>query len=101
MAEKVIIYWRDIPSQVSIKRGRVKGKALLSERFQEAIDRAAMYAGKNNTDDYVAEWRREVLSCECDEVDLNTFAHQEAAALEQQFPAECLEKIVRNQGLLP
>jgi len=51
MPDKIVVYWRDIPSQVIIKRGRNKGKWMLSERFQEAIDAAAMKCGKAGTED--------------------------------------------------
>ena len=44
--QRIDILWRDIPSQVLIKRGRDRGKYMLTARFQEAIDRAAMRAGK-------------------------------------------------------
>jgi len=101
MAEKVVIYWRDIPSQVMVKRGRAKGKAMLDERFQVAIDRAAMRAGKGDTDSYVEEWRREAATYEDDGSDLNTIAHQEAEALQGQFPDELLEQMIHNQGLRP
>ena len=37
MASLIIISWRDIPSQVIVKRGRETGKVPLSARFQEAI----------------------------------------------------------------
>ena len=40
--QRIDILWRDIPSQVLIKRGRDRGKYMLTARFQEAIDRAAM-----------------------------------------------------------
>ena len=40
--QRIDILWRDIPSQVLIKRGRERGKYMLSARFQEAIDRAAV-----------------------------------------------------------
>ncbi len=100
MAEKILVYWRDIPSQVIIKRGRVKGKAVLSDRFQEAIDRAAMRAGKGGTDDYIEEWRREATPIEC-AGDLNECAHAEAAALEAHFTPELLDSIIRNKGLMP
>ena len=59
MAKKTIIFWRDIPSQVVAQRGRKREKAHLSHRFQEAIDRAAMRAGKGSSDAYLAEWRRD------------------------------------------
>ena len=56
--QRIDILWRDIPSQVLIKRGRDRGKYMLSARFQEAIDRAAMRAGKGGSDAYLEEWRR-------------------------------------------
>lgn len=99
MAERVIVYWRDIPSQVILKKGRLKGKALLNEKFQEAIDKAAIRAGKAGTDDYVAEWHR--ISSEVDVgADLEAAAHQEAALLEAQFPDEILDQVIRNGGVV-
>jgi hypothetical protein len=58
MANLIITYWRDIPSQISVKIGRKEEKRMLSERFQEAIDMAAMRDGASETDAYLAEWRR-------------------------------------------
>ena len=46
MAKRTIIFWRDIPSQVVVKLGRASVKAQLSKRFMEAIDKAAMRAGR-------------------------------------------------------
>ncbi|MEQ1938821.1 virulence factor [Mesorhizobium sp. CN5-321] len=58
MADLIIVYWRDIPAQVTVKRGRLNAKRELSLRFTEAIDMAAMRSGAAATDDYLAEWRR-------------------------------------------
>ena len=44
--KKITIFWRDIPSQILIQKGRKRDKMMLEHRFQEAIDRAAMRAGK-------------------------------------------------------
>ena len=46
MPEVTIVYWRDIPAQVIVGKGRrgVKVKPL-TERFEQAIDRAAMKIG--------------------------------------------------------
>jgi hypothetical protein len=66
MTRKICVYWRDIPSQLIVQRGRQREKMLLSARFQEAIDRAAMRAGKGASDAYIAEWRRETIPCEAD-----------------------------------
>ena len=51
MPELTVIFWRDIPAQVTAGKGRGAARAQLSERFQEAIDAAAMRAGLIGTDD--------------------------------------------------
>ncbi len=51
-----IIYWRDIPAQVKVKAGRQRAARPLSDRFQDAIDQAAMRAGKTDSDAYLEEW---------------------------------------------
>lgn len=58
MAQVTIVYWRDIPAQVIVGKGRRATKIQLSERFEQAIDRAAMKSGAAGTDDYLAEWRK-------------------------------------------
>jgi len=58
MAQLTIVYWRDIPAQVIVKQGRQAAKRQLTERFEKAIDRAAMRAKLRDTDSYLAEWRR-------------------------------------------
>lgn len=58
MAQRIILYWRDIPTQVIVKRGRVSEKRELPERFITTVDRAAMRSGARDTDAYLAEWRR-------------------------------------------
>ena len=59
MPKLTIIYWRDIPAQVIGQQGRKRFKLELPRRFAEAIDRAAMRAGKGSSDLYLEEWRRE------------------------------------------
>lgn len=58
MPEVTIVYWRDIPAQVIVGRGRKAAKHPLPERFEQAIDRAAMKAGLVGTDDYLSQWRK-------------------------------------------
>ncbi len=58
MAQRIILYWRDIPTQVIVKQGRTSEKRELPERFITAVDRAAMRSGARDTDAYLAEWRR-------------------------------------------
>jgi len=59
MPDVTIIYWRDIPAQVMIGSGRKAVKKELPERFQVAIDAAAMKAGARDTDAYLADWHKE------------------------------------------
>ena len=98
MASLTIISWRDIPAQVVVKRGRETAKVQLSARFQEAVDRAAMRAGKGTSDAYLADWKRsEARSCG---EDLQAEAQAEAARIEARFSDEALEALIRAKGLL-
>ena len=96
MASLIVISWRDIPAQVVVKRGRETAKVQLSQRFQEAVDRAAMRAGKGSSDAYLADWRRNARPCGDD---LKAEADAEAARLEAQFSDEDLERLIRAKGL--
>ena len=58
MPEVTVVYWRDIPAQIIVKRGRANAKRELPLRFTEAIDMCAMRTGAGGTDDYLAEWRK-------------------------------------------
>ena len=97
MAKKTFVYWRDIPSQVIVQRGRQREKSMLSARFQEAIDRAAMRAGKGSSDAYIAEWRRETMREDSTD-DLSSIAAREAARFESEFDDERLLALIRNHG---
>lgn len=97
MAAKLIrVYWRDIPAQVIAKKGRVSAKRMLGSRFQEAIDRAAMRAGRGGSDAYMADWRREPEPCGDD---LEAAADAAAAELEAAYSDEDLQQLVRARGL--
>jgi len=97
MASLIIISWRDIPAQVVVKRGRETAKVQLSARFQEAVDRAAMRAGKGASDAYLADWKRsEARSCGDD---LHAEAAAEAARIEARFSDQALEALIRAKGL--
>ncbi len=96
--EKIIVYWRDIPSQVIVKKGRKREKVLLDQRFQQAIDRAAMRARKLDSDAYMGEWNREKSLLE-DGEDLKSAARREAQRLEASYPADRLLQLIKNHGL--
>lgn len=52
MASVQVLYWHDIPAQVRAVSGRERRSVSLSDRFQEAIDRAAMMVGVIDSDEY-------------------------------------------------
>ena len=95
VAKLIIIFWRDIPSQVIAKRGRDVAKVKLSHRFQAAIERAAMRAGKGSSELYLAEWRRASRMCDGN---LEMQARREADKLESQYSNELLERMVKDKG---
>ena len=97
MAKLIVVRWRDIPAQVIVKNGRESAKVQLSERFQVAIDRAAMRAGKGSSDAYLEDWRRQPPR-DCGS-DLQAEAAAEAQRIEASFSDEALESLVRAKGL--
>lgn len=96
MAQLTILYWRDIPAQVIAKAGRKTAKVVLDERFEKAIDRAAMKAKLRDTDSYLAHWRRGE-SQDCGE-DLEAEAKTLAEKLEQEFNDAKLTDLVNKGG---
>ena len=96
MAELTIVYWRDIPAQVIVGKGRRGAKAILPERFEQAIDRAAMKVGASDTDAYLAEWRK-VPSGEV-AGDPQEAANAEAARLDRDYDQERIKALIDNDG---
>lgn len=98
MAKLTTVYWRDIPAQVIAKERRDTAKIVLSERFAEAIDKAAMRARMAGTDAYLEQWRREVVNCG---KDLQAVVDEAAAELEKTYDDARLEVLISNGGLNP
>ena len=96
MADLIVVYWRDIPAQVIVRKGRQSAKRELSLRFTEAIDMAAMRSGAAETDAYLAEWRR------ADPVpvgdDLEAEADRAAAEIEAGYDRERLVALAKAGG---
>jgi hypothetical protein len=97
MAKLTVMYWRDIPSQVIAQEGRTRHSVQLSQRFQEAIDSAAIYAGKTEAGAYINHWRKEVL--ECGE-NLQEEAEKKAGELEAVFTNERLRLLIKSKGVV-
>lgn len=98
MPKLITVLWRDIPAQVIAKERRESVKVKLSERFAEAIDRAAMRAGKGSSDAYLADWKR--ISTPCGS-DLQAAAEAAAAEYEKEYDHARLLALIRNKGDAP
>lgn len=96
MVDVTIVYWRDIPAQVIVGKGRRGAKKQLPERFEQAIDRAAMKVGSTDTDAYLAEWRKAApytVEGEAAEV-----AQAEAARLDAEYDKDRIMALIANEG---
>ena len=99
MAQLTVVYWRDIPAQVIVKAGRKNAKVQLEERYEKGIDAAAMKAGADSTDDYLADWRRaEPEACGDD---LEAEANAAAERLHAAYDVERLRSLIANGGYEP
>ncbi len=90
-----VIRWRDIPAQVTAKDGRAVAKRVLHRRFQVAIDRAAMQAGKKAASDYIGEWVSDRRPCG---PDLQAEVDALATRFEAEHTREVLAQLVANGG---
>lgn len=91
-----IVYWRDIPAQVRVRSGRERTARQLSDRFQEAIDEAAMRDRVTTTDDYLDEWR--TTEWQESEEAPEPLAERLATQLESAYSQDRLAKLVENKG---
>lgn len=96
MPAVTIVYWRDIPAQVIVGKGRRGAKAALPERFEQAIDRCAMKVGARDDDAYLSEWRK-VAAYEA-EGDPEVIARTEAEALDRRYDMARLRLLIDNDG---
>ena len=96
MVDVTVVYWRDIPAQVIVGKGRRGAKKQLPERFEQAIDAAAMKVGAADTDAYLAEWRKAApfsVDGTPDEV-----ADAEAARLDAEYDRDRIKTLIANDG---
>ena len=96
MVDVTIVYWRDIPAQVIVGKGRRGSKRQLEERFEQAIDRAAMKVNAKDSDAYLAEWRKAApYALEGDAAEI---AEAEAQRLETEYDQDRLKTLIANDG---
>ena len=96
MSDITIVYWRDIPAQVIVGKGRRGAKVQLPERFEQAIDRAAMKVGAADTDAYLAEWRKAASGTA--EGDPQRAAEAEAARIDAEYDGDRIRALIANDG---
>ena len=96
MALVTVVYWRDIPAQVIVGKGRRGAKRVLAERFEQAIDRAAMKVNAESADAYMAEWRKAApYSVEGEQ---GQVALSEAEKIESEYDQTRLKALISNDG---
>jgi hypothetical protein len=96
VAELTVILWRDVPAQVTAADGARTVRRELDDRFQKAIDAAAMKAGLIGSDDYLDAWRRDTRACGDD---LEAEVAAEVDRLERKHTREVLLALVRAGGV--
>ncbi len=94
--EYKIVSWRDIPAQVKVRAGRTRVSRSLHERFQQAIDEAAMRAGKSDGDEYLSEWRTSAPASRDGEPE--AVATELVSELEAAYPHERLQRLAAQRG---
>ena len=96
MAEYQVTFWRDLPSLVVARDGSDVTKGPLAQRFQEAIDEAAMRLGETSSDDYLAGWTRgEWTPSEGSTADV---CGRVVAELEEQWPPDRVAEYLDQLG---
>lgn len=96
MPDVIVVFWRDIPAQVIVGKGRAASKVKLTERFEQAIDRCAMKVGARDADAYLAEWRKAApYAVDGDQAEV---AASEAARIEAEFDTARLKTLIDTDG---
>lgn len=96
MAQKIIVFWRDIPAQILVKKGRKSARRELPAVFMEAIDACAMRIGAKDSEAYMAEWRRTDPVEVSD--DLETEAETALSELLAAYPKDRLKTLLASGG---
>jgi hypothetical protein len=93
MAEYRVTRWQDIPTMVTARDASgTTAKVALPDRFQEAVDEAAMRQGLAGSDAYLDAWQQgdwESADGSPDEV-----AARVAADIDAAYPPERLESML-------
>ena len=82
--------------QVIAREGRRTEKRVLNKRFQFAVDKAAMNAGKKSYGDYIEEMQRAERPCGDD---LVAEANAEVTRLEKAYAKDVLHGLIASGGV--
>lgn len=96
MAQLKIVYWRDIPGQVVIRKGGRSTRIRLSMRFMKAIERAGYRLKKKQQDALFEPWRDVNHPFHGD---VRVQAQQLVQQLEERYTEEVLETLIRASGI--
>ncbi|HYJ61715.1 MAG TPA: virulence factor [Actinomycetota bacterium] len=97
MAELTVIRWRDIPMQIVARGdGDAAARRLLPDRFQEAVDAAAMVAGLIGSDDYTEQMVMDRRPCGDD---IEAEAQAEVDRLEAEWTEDVMKVAIRAGGV--
>ena len=86
------MYWKEFPAQVNAEDEQGVVKAMLPERFQQAIDAAAMAENSSDSDSYLAGWEwRPIKEKESNAQDT---VKRLVAELKEAYPQDRLSKMI-------
>ena len=96
MADLIVVYWRDIPAQIIIRKGRQNAKRELPMRFIQAIDACAMKVGAKSASNYLDDWRKADPIPVGD--DLDAEADKAVAEIDARYDKQKLISLVNSSG---
>ena len=96
MNEITIVYWRDIPAQVIVGKGRQSIKRQLTERFEQAIDRVAMKSGAKDADAYLSDWHKVEVNPVAGNAEV--ILDEQTQRIEQEYSSTRMKELIQNSG---
>ena len=96
MAKLKIVFWRDIPGQVVIRKAGRSTRIRLPGRFMKAIERAAYRLKKKQQDALFEPWHDVTQPFNGD---IKVEAKQLVQQLEERYTEEVLETLIRASGV--
>ncbi len=94
--EYQIVFWRDIPAQTRVRENGKKMSRPLAQRFQVAIDEAAMRTGATGAQDYLDDWH--TTEWQAHDCAFDNAAEVVVAELEARYPPALLRSLIAAGG---